>query len=233
MPTEYEYIREQVKQSDGSYKVRHRETHAKVVLFDKDGNGDSTVQEQLKSINNDLSNLKLDNRKLYFGARSSYPSTGDTETLYIDSTVNPPLMYTWNTILEDYVITGGTGGSGSGSGSGGGGTTTGYDEILQLPLTGWTGDSAPYTQSVTANNMSSSKAVVYAQVTDEPIPSDDEMEAYDLIYGILQETNKVTFYAYEKPEIDLTIRAFCGAGAASTNPSSVVFEIDGAIGDDD
>ena len=226
MPTEY--IREQIKQNDGTYKVRHRETHARVVLFDKNGNGDSNIQDQIEGINVDISQLKLDNKKLYFGARLSYPATGDAKTLYIDSTVNPPLMYTWNTVLEDYVITGGTGGSGGGSGS-----TTGYDEVLQLPSTGWTGDVSPYTQTVTAKDMSSSKAVVYAQVTEQPIPSDEEMSAYDLICGILQETGQVTFYAYEKPEIDLTVRAFCGAGAASTNPSSVVFEIEGTLGEDD
>lgn len=57
----------------------------------------------------------------FYGALEDFPEVGDANTLYIDDTVSPRLLYTWDPVGQEYVLTGG------GSGGGGGGSAATID----------------------------------------------------------------------------------------------------------
>lgn len=102
------------------------------------------------------------------------------------------------------------------------GIGTGYDVTLSVPVSGWSGDSAPYAQTVQALGMTADKGVIYALMTEGATATASERENYRLITGTQQGPNSVTFYATAKPSIDMTIRCFCGAGSEEKDNIEVV-----------
>lgn len=52
----------------------------------------SAAQEAAQEAQNAADNVKND----FYGARSSFPGTGETKKLYVDNTVNPAEIYIWN-----------------------------------------------------------------------------------------------------------------------------------------
>ena len=61
----------------------------------------SAAQAAAQEAQNAADNVKND----FYGARSSFPVTGETKKLYVDNTVNPALAYIWNG--SDYIPVGG------------------------------------------------------------------------------------------------------------------------------
>ena len=81
---------------------------------------------------------------------------------------------------------------------------------VTLKATGWTGDSAPYSQTVTVEDaMKESDAIVVSVLEDGATVS--TQKAYSKAYGIVTsgtaflEDGKVTFKVYKKPVTDLKI----------------------------
>lgn len=102
------------------------------------------------------------------------------------------------------------------------GTVTGFDATITIPATGWSGSSAPYAQTVSVSGMTSTKAVVYALVSNSETPTDTENANYGKITGISQNTNSVTFYADKKPAGDIVVRAFSGADTEQSADLSII-----------
>lgn len=101
-------------------------------------------------------------------------------------------------------------------------SSAGYDVTLSLPASSWQGSESPYAQTVSAPGMTATKGVVFTQITENAIPTDDEKINYMAIAGVVQGPDSVTFYATKKPTIDITIRAFCGAGTEKIHDLCVV-----------
>lgn len=87
-----------------------------------------------------------------------------------------------------------------------------YDVTLTLSAGAWEGTAPPYSQTVSAKGMTAEKAATYAQVTSGTIPTEEERAEYAKLQGVLQGAGQVTFYCLEKPTIELTVRAYNGAG---------------------
>lgn len=128
-----------------------------------------------------------------FAAKADFPATGDSSLLYVDTSVTPHVIYSWDG--SSYVETGNR-----------------LDRTVTLSATGWSGTEAPYTQTVTVADMEEDTAAVYAQVTADALPTDAETTAYGLLMGKVQGAGSVTFYAAAIPEIDIQVRIFDGGG---------------------
>lgn len=90
------------------------------------------------------------------------------------------------------------------NGGGGGGTSVAIAKDIPVTLlsTGWTGDSAPYSQQVTALDVREGMTpliFLQGQATDEQI------YAYNLITDYQAGNGTITFYAAEVPEINIPI----------------------------
>lgn len=163
------------------------------------------IDEALKKASNPPKEI------IYKSEDGGFPQTGKDRTLYVDDTISPALMYIWNG--SSYVPAGGTGG-GSGDDT--------FDVSFTLLAEGWAGSSAPYAQTASIPGMTSGKAVVYALVSESAQPTAEEQADYQLISGLSQNTDSVTFYADAIPAGDMVIRAFCGAGTEETADLSVI-----------
>ena len=92
----------------------------------------------------------------------------------------------------------------NGGGGGGGGTSVAIAEDIPVTLlsTGWTGSSAPYSQTLTVLDIREGMTpliFLQGQATDEQI------YAYNLIIDYQAGNGTITFYAAEVPEVDLPI----------------------------
>ena len=86
----------------------------------------------------------------------------------------------------------------------------GYDQELKevnLPATGWT-STFPYTQVITDDAISVNDNPILGMVIPETY-SADQIKAYQKAFGYIfagtTADGKITFYATNKPEIDLTV----------------------------
>lgn len=127
----------------------------------------------------------------FYGAYADFPDVGDPDILYIDNTVNPRLMYTWDLETSTYILTGGTGGADGSS----------IDIPLTLLSTGWTGTAAPYSQTVTVPQMREDMTpLLYFSGS-----GDAAQYAYSLITGYEAGYAQMTFSAADKPQVDISL----------------------------
>lgn len=136
----------------------------------------------------------IEGDKPVYGSYQTFPRPGEKEKIYVDVTVDPRLMYTWDQNKNDYVLTGGAGGADGGS----------VDIPITLTAENWTGSDAPYSQEIVLPQMREEMTPLHFLAGDT-----DEMQyAYSLITDYKAQYGKITFYASDKPNvnIDLTLK---------------------------
>lgn len=76
-----------------------------------------------------------------------------------------------------------------------------------IPAAGWTGDSAPYTNSVAVTGLLAADTPIVDMVpSDAYETAEAEIEAYANIYRMVAVDNQLTAYAAEKPTVDINIQ---------------------------
>lgn len=81
------------------------------------------------------------------------------------------------------------------------------DFTAMLTADGWTGDSAPYTNTVTVSGLlASDKPFVDLVPSSTYATAESEIEAFANIYRMTTAANKLTVYATEKPTVNLTVQ---------------------------
>lgn len=130
-------------------------------------------------------------QEVFFGAFSDFPTPGNPDVLYVDTSVDPRLLYNWDSATAKYVLAGGAGGADGSS----------IDIPLTLPSTGWTGTAAPYSQTVTVPQMREDMTpLLYFSGS-----GDAAQYAYSLITGYEAGYAQMTFSAADKPQVDIPI----------------------------
>lgn len=130
-------------------------------------------------------------KEIEFGTYDTFGRPGDPAKLYVDESKEPRLIYTWNAEQEDYILTGGAGGDGACS----------LDIPVKLLAVDWDGVSAPYTQTVSVPQAREGMTPFHFSAE-----GDDDMEyAYSLITDYSVGLGTITFYAAEKPEVDINL----------------------------
>lgn len=127
----------------------------------------------------------------FYGAYADFPEVGDSNRTYIDDTVDPRLIYTWDDTTQAYVLTGGAGGADGGS----------VDIPITLTSADWTGTTAPYQQTVTLPQMREGMTPLYFLASD----GDDAQYAFGLIIDYQVGYAEITFYAADRPAVDLNL----------------------------
>lgn len=133
----------------------------------------------------------MDGSGAFYGAYDTFPIPGDPGRFYIDDTVDPRLMYTWDTETQKYILTGGAGGADGGS----------VDIPITLTSSGWTGTTAPYSQTITVPQMREGMTPLYFLASD----GDDAQYAFGLIIGHQTGYAEIIFYVADKPAVDLDL----------------------------
>lgn len=129
--------------------------------------------------------------EVHFGAFADFPIPGEPKVLYVDTSVDPRLLYNWDSVTSKYILAGGAGGSDGSS----------IDIPITLPSNGWTGEAAPYTQSLTVPQMREGMTpLLYFSGA-----GDDSQYAYSLITGYEAGYAQMTFYAADLPQVDIPI----------------------------
>lgn len=159
-----------------------------IVKFDQNAKVTSETNGDVTSFN---FQIPVGQKPPYYGAYADFPEEGDPDRTYIDNTVDPRLMYTWDNDTQKYILTGGAGGSGSGS----------VDIPITLTSAGWTGTAAPYQQTITVPQMREKMRPFFFLDTE----GDAALYAYSLITGYSAGYAEITFYAADKPTIDLSL----------------------------
>lgn len=73
--------------------------------------------------------------------------------------------------------------------------------------TTWEGEEAPYTKTITVNGIQATDTPIIDVVMSGDYATDEQrVEAWGYIYRAVTGTNSITFYATEKPTIDLPIQ---------------------------
>lgn len=119
------------------------------------------------------------------------PSKEDKKRFYVDIDTDPRLMYTWSDEKSTYVLTGGAGGADGGS----------VDIPITLTSADWTGTTAPYQQTVTLPQMREGMTPLYFLASD----GDDAQYAFGLIIDYQVGYAEITFYAADRPAVDLNL----------------------------
>lgn len=79
--------------------------------------------------------------------------------------------------------------------------------IATIPASGWTGDTAPYTNVVsTAGILADDKPFCDVLISEAYITAEQEIEAWGTVYRISTGANSVTLYATDKPAVDINIQ---------------------------
>ena len=76
---------------------------------------------------------------------------------------------------------------------------------ISLPQTGWTGENEPYSQVIEVEGMTSDRKFLGLTSEDSLENMPEINKALGLVYGIESGEGIVTFYASQKPEIDLNV----------------------------
>lgn len=80
----------------------------------------------------------------------------------------------------------------------------------ELPISGWTGSEAPYSQTVTVNGLRASDTPIVDLVLSGSYAVDRvRMEQYGLLYRADTGMDSLTVYAAERPTELLPIRLLC------------------------
>lgn len=119
------------------------------------------------------------------------PSKEDKKRFYVDIDTDPRLMYTWSDEKSTYVLTGGAGGADGGS----------VDIPITLTSADWTGTTAPYQQTVILPQMREGMTPLYFLASD----GDDAQYAFGLIIDYQVGYAEITFYAADRPAVDLNL----------------------------
>ena len=146
-----------------------------------------TIDEELSS----TSTNPVQNKVINAALGEKVPTANVTSTI---SNTNGSKIPTSQAVI-DYVEE-------NGGGGGGGSIAIAEDIPVTLLSTGWTGDSAPYSQQVTVLDVREGMTpliFLQGQATDEQI------YAYNLITDYQAGNGTITFYAAEVPEVDLPI----------------------------
>lgn len=77
--------------------------------------------------------------------------------------------------------------------------------IVELPSSGWTGEAAPYSQTISVDGMTSDRTFSAPTSGDNSQGIIAVSEALGLLCGAESADGTVTVYATDKPAIDLTI----------------------------
>lgn len=133
----------------------------------------------------------MDGSGAFYGAYDTFPIPGDPGRFYIDDTVDPRLMYTWDTETQKYILTGGAGGADGGS----------VDIPITLTSADWTGTAAPYSQTVTVPQMREGMTPLYFLASE----GDDAQYAFGLITGHQTGYAEIIFYAADRPAVNLDL----------------------------
>lgn len=162
-----------------------------IVKFDQNAKVTSETNGDVTSFN---FQIPVGQKPPYYGAYADFPEEGDPDRTYIDNTVDPRLMYTWDTDAQKYILTGGAGGADGGS----------VDIPITLTSAGWTGTTAPYQQTITLPQMREGMTPLFFLASE----GDDAQYAFSLITGYSSGYAEITFYAADKPavNIDLTLK---------------------------
>ena len=85
--------------------------------------------------------------------------------------------------------------------------TTSANITVSLPAASWTGDSAPYTQTVTVTGITASTApILDVSVSDTVADGLEQKKQWGYISKAVTAENSITFSCYEKkPTVDLTV----------------------------
>ncbi len=132
----------------------------------------------------------MDGTGAFYGAYDTFPIPGDPGRFYVDDTVDPRLMYTWDTETQKYILTGGAGGADGSS----------VDIPITLTSTGWTGE-APYRQTVTVPQMREGMTPLFFLASD----GDDAQYAFSLLTGYEAGYAEITFYSADIPAVDMDL----------------------------
>lgn len=130
-------------------------------------------------------------KEVYFGAFEDFPTQGDPEVLYVDTSADPRLMYSWDDETQKYILAGGAGGADGSS----------IDIPITLLSAGWTGTSAPYTQTITVPQIREDMTPLYFFSG----AGDAVQYAYDLITGYDAGYAQMTWRAADKPQVDISL----------------------------
>lgn len=139
----------------------------------------------------------IEGEKPYNGTYATFPRPPlpeDKNKFFVDIETDPRLMYTWSEEKQDYILTGGAGGADGGS----------VDIPLTLPVAGWTGNVAPYSQTVTVPQMRESMTPLIT-LTDTDDLTDAQRYAYSLLTDYDTAYAQMTFYAADLPAVDIPV----------------------------
>lgn len=153
---------------------------------------DSTVNITPSEENASVWEVFIEGEIPVFGSYETFPRPGEPKKFYVDDTVDPRLMYTWDPNKQDYVLTGGAGGADGGS----------VDIPITLTASGWTGITAPYSQTVTVPQMREGMTPLYFL---DGTGDDDVQYAFSLITDLQSGYAQITFYAADKPTVNVPI----------------------------
>lgn len=129
--------------------------------------------------------------EVHFGAFADFPIPGEPKVLYVDTSVDPRLLYNWDSVTSKYILAGGAGGEGG----------SGIDIPITLSSNGWTGEAAPYTQTLTVPQMREGMTPLYFFSGT----GDDAQYAYNLILGYEAGYAQMTWRAADLPQVDIPI----------------------------
>ena len=78
---------------------------------------------------------------------------------------------------------------------------------VTIPTESWTGEAAPYTNTVTVNGLLAADTPIVDMIPSETYETAEaETEAYANIYRMVTADNQLTAYATEKPTVDISIQ---------------------------
>ena len=132
----------------------------------------------------------LEKTPTIFGSYEEFERPGEAGRLYVDETVDPRLIYTWSEKVGEYVLTGGAGGEGSS-----------MDIPLTLLSNGWT-DIYPYSQKVIVGQMREDLTPIHFLADGA---DDAQQYAYSLLTDYETGLGEITFYASEKPTVNINL----------------------------
>lgn len=158
---------------------------------------DNTVNVE-PSANPPVWEVFIEGEKPFYGAYSTFPRPGEADRFYVDDTVEPRLIYTWDQNTNDYVLTGGADGSS-------------VDISVTLSVESWSmfttstpeGEiiEEPWTQTVVVPQMREGMTPLYFLASK----SDDAQYAFSLITGYESGYASIKFYAADMPDTDIDI----------------------------
>lgn len=81
------------------------------------------------------------------------------------------------------------------------------DYTATITAVGWTGDAAPYANAVTVTGITVADQPIIDFVPSETFSTAEaEIESWGYVYRAVTSANTVTFYATDKPSVDLSVQ---------------------------